>query len=104
VGDIGESAMVGFVVVGRIVDNSVDTAHVGPVGGSSFTRASRNTLFEHLRVVDLTQDVLDAALDCARQVNNLRQSRGDYEVCDDKKGLEGASGTFISKFAPWSKV
>jgi hypothetical protein len=54
------------------------------------------TALKHLKVVDLTQDVLDAALDCVRQVNNLKfQSRGDYEVCDDGKGLKGASGALF---------
>ena len=60
---------------------------------------------EHLKVEDLTPDELDAALDCAKQVSNLKfKSRGDYEVCDDRKGLETTSGIFISKFAPWSRV
>jgi len=63
------------------------------------------TALDHLKVEDLTPDELDAALDCAKQVGNLKfKTRGDYEVCDDRKGLETASSTFILKFAPWSKV
>jgi hypothetical protein len=54
-----------------------------------------------MKVEDLTSDDLDAALDCAKQVSNLKfQPRGDYEVCEDSKGLETASGIFISKFEP----
>ena len=54
------------------------------------------TALVHLKVEDMTQDELDAALDCATQVNTLKfTSRGDYEVCDDKKGLETASRAFI---------
>jgi hypothetical protein len=63
------------------------------------------TVLEHLKVEHLTSDELDAALDCANQVSNLKfKSQGDYEVCNDRKGLETASGTFIAKFAPWSRV
>ena len=63
------------------------------------------TAFEHLKVADLTKDELDAALECEKQLNNLRfRQQDDYEVCDDNKGLESASRTFIDKFAPWSKV
>lgn len=60
---------------------------------------------QHLKVVDLAEDVLTAASDCAKQAKGLQfQSRGDYEVCHDKQGLENASVTFIKKFAPWAKV
>jgi hypothetical protein len=63
------------------------------------------TVLEHLRVIDLGQDILEAASQCAEQVGKLKfQSRGDYEVCDDKTGLESASDIFVKKFAPWSKV
>jgi len=63
------------------------------------------TALDHLKVEDLTPDELEAALDCAKQASNLEfKSQGDYEVCNDRKGLETASTKFISKFAPWSRV
>jgi len=62
------------------------------------------TAFKHLKVADLTKEELDAALECGIQLKALKFRPHDgYEVCDDNKGLENASRSFIEQFAPWVK-
>lgn len=58
-----------------------------------------------MKVADFTKEQVDAAIDCETNLRNLKfRSQDKYEVCDDSKGLESASGKFIGIFAPWSKV
>ncbi|KFY66535.1 hypothetical protein V496_02004 [Pseudogymnoascus sp. VKM F-4515 (FW-2607)] len=61
--------------------------------------------FEHLKVVDLSNEEKDALAECERRLTTLKfkTSRHGYDICDDSAGLETAAKDFIAIFAPWLK-
>lgn len=63
------------------------------------------TALEYLKVEDLTPDELGAALDCAKQVSNLKfQSRATTKSAMTGKGWKSLQAHSISKFARWSRI